>query len=234
MSPVTLSREASEETLRWTQSRIQHHNLVSHAGRSSASGVRPSAIAIADQGTGTSDVAQSGSEEHNDDDVAMDGDGADDDSARHPNPSGSDSRRRITTKREPREVRVEQSGTTGQHVWRRLFGKTTHQRPAVAVTTQEALDGSREKTMRIANVENNALNSVSISSGRALEMTHCDFSGRPARDEMRHIIGSSEPDVIGLTGIGTGVQKEGQGSHRIFCASCTRHRLRAVDTSCMS
>ena len=35
-------------------------------------------------------------------------------------------------------------------------------------------------------------------------MTHCDFSGRPARDEMRHIIGSSEPDVIGLTGIGTG------------------------------
>ena len=27
-------------------------------------------------------------------------------------------------------------------------------------------------------------------------MTHCDFSERPARDEMRHIIGSSEPDVI--------------------------------------
>ena len=31
------------------------------------------------------------------------------------------SRRRITTKREPCEVRVERSGTTGQHVPRRLF-----------------------------------------------------------------------------------------------------------------
>ena len=51
-------------------------------GGSSASGVRPSATTIADQGTGTSDVARAGS------DVAMDGDGADDDSARHPNPSG--------------------------------------------------------------------------------------------------------------------------------------------------
>ena len=27
-------------------------------------------------------------------------------------------------------------------------------------------------------------------------MTNCDFSDRRARDEMRHIIGSSEPDVI--------------------------------------
>ena len=27
-------------------------------------------------------------------------------------------------------------------------------------------------------------------------MTNCDFSERPARDEMRHIIGSNEPDVI--------------------------------------
>ena len=161
-------------------------------GGSSASGVRPSAITIADQGTGTSDVARAGSEEHNDDDVAMDGDCADDDSARHPNPSGSDSRRRITTKREPREVRVEQSGTTEQHVWRRLFGKTTHQGPAVAVTTQQALDGSREKTMRIANVE------------KQCTELGVDFVGRPARDEMRHIIGCSEPDVIGLTGIGTG------------------------------
>ena len=37
--------------------------------------------------------------------------------------------------------------------------------------------------MKIANVENNALNWVSISSGGA-------------RDEMRHIIGSIELDVI--------------------------------------
>ena len=28
-------------------------------------------------------------------------------------------------------------------------------------------------------------------------MTNCDFSERRARVEMRHIIGSSEPDVIG-------------------------------------
>ena len=47
--------------------------------------------------------------------------------------------------------------------------------------------------MRIANVENNTLNWVSISSAGALDMTHCDFS---VRDEMRHIIGSSESDVI--------------------------------------
>ena len=91
---------------------------------------------------------------------------------------------------------TQQSGTTEQQVPRRLFGKTTPQGHAVAVTTQEALDGSREKAMRIANVENNALNWVSISSGGALDMTHCDFSGRPARDEMRHIIGSGGPDVI--------------------------------------
>ena len=50
--------------------------------------------------------------------------------------------------------------------------------------------------MRIAHVENSALNWVLISSGGALDMTHCDFSARAARDEMRHIIGSSEPDVI--------------------------------------
>ena len=50
--------------------------------------------------------------------------------------------------------------------------------------------------MRIANVENNALNWVSISTAGALDMMHCDFSVRSARDEMRHIIGSSKPDVI--------------------------------------
>ena len=76
------------------------------------------------------------------------------------------------------------------------MGKTTPREQAVTVTTQEALDGSREKTMRIAYVENSALNWVSISSAGVLEMTHCDFSVKPARDEMRHIIGSSEPDVI--------------------------------------
>ena len=50
--------------------------------------------------------------------------------------------------------------------------------------------------MRIANFENNALNWVSISSAGALDMTHVDFSARAARDEMGHIVGTSEPDVI--------------------------------------
>ena len=50
--------------------------------------------------------------------------------------------------------------------------------------------------MRVANIENNSLNSVSISSVGALDMTNCDFSVRQARNEMRHTIGSSEPDVI--------------------------------------
>ena len=50
--------------------------------------------------------------------------------------------------------------------------------------------------MRIVNVENNRLNWVSILSAGALDMTHCDFSVRSARNEMRHIVGSSEPDVI--------------------------------------
>ena len=183
----------------------------------SHTGDLPSAISIADQGTGTSDEARAGSEEHNDDDVAMDGDGTDDDSARQPNPSGSDSRRKITTKRESREVRVEQSGTAEQHVPRRLFGKTTLQGLAVAVITQEALDGSREKTARIANVKYSALNWVAISSAGALDMTHYDFSGRPAQDETRHVIGSSELDVI----IGSArdrnreCRNEEQGSHRI-------------------
>ena len=117
-------------------------------------------------------------------------------SAEHPNPSGSDGRRRITTKREPREVRDEQPTVIEQHVPKKILGKTTPQEHAVAVTTQEAPDGYREKTMRIENVENHSLKWVSISSSGALDMTHCDFSAKTARDEMRHIIGGSEPDVI--------------------------------------
>ena len=85
---------------------------------------------------------------------------------------------------------------TRRHVPRRIFGKTTAQERTVALIAQEALDGSREKTMRIASIENSTLNSVSISSAGALDMTHCDFSVKSARDEMRHIIGSSERDVI--------------------------------------
>ena len=73
--------------------------------------------------------------------------------AGHSNPSGSDSRRTITTKREPREGRDEQPTVTSQHVPRSMSGKTTPQGHAAADTTQEALDGSREKTIRVANIE---------------------------------------------------------------------------------
>ena len=130
------------------------------------------------------------------DDAAMEGENADKIGAGHLNPSGPDTRRRITTKREPREARDEQSIAACQHVSRRMSEKTTAQSRAVAVTTQEASDGSREKAMRVANIDNNSLNWVSISSAGALDMTNCDFSERPARDQMRHIVGSSEPDVI--------------------------------------
>ena len=162
----------------------------------------------------------------------MEGDSGEGSSAGHPSPLGPDTRRRITTKRRPREVRDEQSSIIGQHVPRRTFGKTA---PQECVTTHEALDGSRVKTMRIANVENNALNFVSISSGGALDTTHCDFSPRAARDEMRHIIASSEPDVI----IGSdkdrnrGCRKKDK-DHKNFCANRIRRRLRAADTSCTS
>ena len=131
----------------------------------------------------TQDVTRAGSKDDIGDDVAMEGDSADQRSAGHPSPSGADSRRRIPTRTEPREVRDEQSSTTEQHVPRRILEKTTPQEHAVAVTTQGALDGYRERTMRIANVENNTLNWMSISSAGALDKTHCDFSVRSARDE---------------------------------------------------
>ena len=122
----------------------------------------------------------------------MEGKNANERSAGESNPSGSDSKRMIDKER-PREARDEQSTVTGQHVPRRMSGKTTPQGHAAAVTTQEASDGSHEKTM---NIENNSLNWVSISSEGALDMTNCGVSERRAGDEMRHISGSSEPDVI--------------------------------------
>ena len=172
------------------------HTPVSHRG-SSGSGARSSDTASNDPNTDTGDVTgeerttqdatRTRSKDHIGGDVAMGGDSADENSAGRPSPSGADSRRRITTKGKPREVRDEQSSTMEQHDPRRVLGKTTPQEHAVAVTTQEALDGYREKTVIIASVENNTLNWVSISSGGALDMTHCDFSVRSARDEMtRH------------------------------------------------
>ena len=209
-------------------------------GGSSASGTRPSTATRTAQDADASDVTMgtgpelaqgmiqpSSSDDTGGDVVMEEGENADERSATDSNSSGPDSRRKIMTKREAREARDEQSTVTRQHVPRRIFLKTTPQGHAVAVTTQEALDGFRKKTMRVANIENNSLNWVSISSAGALDMTNCDFSERRARDEMRHIIGSSEPDVI----IGSdrdrnrGCKKKDKTISN-FCANCTKHKLR--------
>ena len=211
-------------------------------GGSSASGTRPSTATRTAQDADTSDVTtgtgpelaqgmiQPSSSDDTGGDAVMEGENADERSATDSNPSGPDSRRRITTKREARD---EQSTVTSQHVSRRMSGKTTPQGLAVAVTTQEALDGSREKTVRVANIENNSFNWVSISSAGALDMTNCDFSERRARDEMRHIIGSSEPDVI----IGSDKDRTEDVRRRTrtisnFSANCTKHKLGRDGTLC--
>ena len=75
-----------------------------------------------------------------------------------------------------------------------------------------------KRQMRIASVDDNTLNSVSSSAAGALDIMKCDFSTRSARDGMRRIIGSSEPDVI----MGSDkrpeqrMQEEGQRSHGIL------------------
>ena len=90
------------------------------------------------------------------DDVVMRQDNADEDRAGPSSLSGSDVRRRITTKT-PREDKDVLTSTTEQHVPRKISGKTRPSEHTVAVTTQEAPNGHREKTMRIASVENIAL-----------------------------------------------------------------------------
>ena len=67
------------------------------------------------------DVTRVSSSDDTGDDVSMREDNADE----HPSSSGSDSRRRITTKREPREVRDAPTSVTEQHVPRRISGKTS-------------------------------------------------------------------------------------------------------------
>ena len=78
-----------------------------------ASGVRPS------------DATRANNEEHVGGDVTMEGDSADENSGGHRSSARPDSSRRITTKREPREVRDEQSNVTEQHVPRRIFGENS-------------------------------------------------------------------------------------------------------------
>ena len=66
-------------------------------------------------------------------------------------------------------------------------------------------------------------------------MTNCDFSVRSARDEMRHIIGSREPDVIiGSDQDQNGGCRRNDKDHRNSFVSCTKHKRRAVATLCMS
>ena len=62
----------------------------------------------------TQDVTRTSSSDDNGEDVVMREDTAGENRADHP--YGSNSRRRITTKREPREVRDEQTSITEQHV----------------------------------------------------------------------------------------------------------------------
>ena len=104
------------------------------------------------------------------DDVVMREDNADEDRAGPSNLLGSDVRRRITTKT-PREDKDVRTSTTEQHVPRRISGKTRPSEHTVAVTTQEAPNGHREKTMRIASVENITLNWKVDLIGRG---TRCD------------------------------------------------------------
>ena len=53
------------------------------------------------------------------------------------------------------------------------------------VTTQQAVDGHREHTMKIAIVENKTWNSVSITLAGSLEVVHGDFSVMSVRDHMQ-------------------------------------------------
>ena len=104
-----------------------------------------------DQNTGTGDVTReartgpaqdvtrASSSDDIGDDVVMRGDSVDENRAEHPSSPGSDSRRRTTTKREPREVRDARTSVTEQHDPRRISKKATLSELPVVVTTQEAL-----------------------------------------------------------------------------------------------
>ena len=118
--------------------------------------------------TGTSDVMRIEDRTHPDvtrtsskDQIGVRCRDEDENSAGHPSSAESDSRSRITTKREPRE-------------------SVMSNRAPLNSTFREGYPGKRRH-----NVENNTLNWVSISLAGALDMTRCDFSVRSARDEMR-------------------------------------------------
>ena len=104
-----------------SQKKIALVPSVSYAG-SSASGTRPCITARTAQDTDGPELAQGEIQPSRSgdtgDDVAMEGENADERDAGHLNPSGPDRRRRITTKREPREARDEQSIAASQRTSR--------------------------------------------------------------------------------------------------------------------
>ena len=163
-----------------------------HVSYSSASCARPSATTSTDQGTGTSDASRASSEEHIDGDVTMGGDSADDDTVRHTQTAEGGSRRSGNHLKPELSNEAPLNGTFREGSSGRRLPKDMQ----LLSPPRRHWTCPVRKTMRIAHVENNALNWVSISSAGPLVMTHCHFSARAARDEMRHIIGSSEPDVI--------------------------------------
>ena len=94
-----------------------------------------------EEGTGpTQDVTRTSSNDDICDDVVIREHNADENRAEHPSSSVSDSRRRITTKRELCEARDAETNVTEQRVPRTISGETTLLEHPVAVTRQEALD----------------------------------------------------------------------------------------------
>ena len=172
------SRVRVSEKLHWTQSRTRHHALQSHTEDHQHQVHNPGLTTSTDRNTGTSDatrevrtgptqdVTRASSNDDIGDDVCDEGKTVQTKTGpkvRRGQTAGEESQRRGNHAKSE----MSKSSTTEQHITRRVFGKTTPQECAVAVTTQEALDGSREKTMRIANVENITLNWVSICISRS-------------------------------------------------------------------
>ena len=123
MSSVIPSQNLRRE-LRWSQSRIRHHTLQSPTEDHQLQVLNP-ACTRREARPGPTQGATRASRSDDIDDVVMRGDDADENRAEHPSSSGSDSRRRITTKREPREVGDAQTNVTEQHVPGRILKNTT-------------------------------------------------------------------------------------------------------------
>ena len=171
------------------------HPSVSYGGSSSSA--RPSITTSTDQNTGTSDVTRetrtgptqdvtrASSEDHIGGDDSMRGDIADENRAEQPSSSRSDSRRRITTKREPREARDEQSSTTEQHVPRRILGKTTPREQAVTVTTVLVTRERRHK-MTWAMLVSRKETEFPWIAKRAAKKKHRSAQTQQGHAQMRH------------------------------------------------